>query len=365
MSVAPGAGPPQGVDTSGITQPPVLAIAADYVARQSRDRDEAMAFLSRVYPRLLAWHRFLLTERDPLGEGLAFLVHPWESGLDNSPRWQAALDAITVDYNRLPAYERLDNKRVTASQRPTQADYDRYVFLLVLFQQYRYDQRMLFEQCPFLVQDTFFNALLYRANAALLRIAQTLGQPTYEIEVWMERTRATFAKKLWDNPSGRYVDYDLRADRLIDQNTIATFLPLYAGLASPAQAERLVKEHLHNPQEYWPSAELPHFVVSTASKENEYWDPHRYWRGPIWINTNYLLVHGLARYGFFAEARQVATDTLSLLACPVPGADDWWFWEYFNPLNGNVYGIDRFSWSAALAIALTYELEAGLLAENG
>jgi hypothetical protein len=69
--------------------------------------------------------------------------------------------------------------------------------------------------------------------------------------------------------------------------------------------------------------------------------------------TNWLLIQGLQRYGFVEEAERVRDDTLSLLACPLPGGDDWWFCEYFNPTNGNAHGTVGFSWSAALALALT------------
>ena len=43
-------------------------------------------FLHDIYPRLLAWHRYLLTYRDPEESGLVTIYHPWESGTDNSPR---------------------------------------------------------------------------------------------------------------------------------------------------------------------------------------------------------------------------------------------------------------------------------------
>jgi len=347
------AGPPTSHVTSGITQPPVLAIAAAYIAEVGADQALAQSFLRRVYPKLLAFHRYLLTERDPHREGLAFLIHPWESGLDNSPRWQSSLDAIVVNRGKLPEYQRLDTKLVMATQRPTNDDYDRYVYLLEVYKEHRYNHRLLFAHCPFLVQDVLFNALLHRANEALITIATALGEPTQEIEVWRERTADAFARKLWDEAEGRYFDFDLRAGRPIDQNTIATFLPLYAELPTAEQAERLVRGNLTNPAKYWPHPDTPHFVIPTASKDNAYWDPNRYWRGPIWINTNWLVLQGLLRYGYHEEARRIFDDTLSLLTCPLPEGEPWWFWEYFNPLNGNVYGIDRFSWSAALAIALT------------
>ncbi len=352
---APGQGPSPGVDTSGITQPPMVAIAVEYIHKRHTDKEASLQFLDRVYPKLLKYHRYLLEDRDPRGEGLAFLVHPWESGLDNSPRWQSIIDAIEVDLNNVAPYERLDDKYVTSEQRPTRKDYDRYLYLIEVYKECKYDQTKLFEQCPFLVQDVLFNAILHRANRALLEIAHELGVPTGEIEEWMKCTQNSFYNKLWSEKHGRYWDFNMRKGEYIDQNTIATFIPLFAGLASPEQADRLVNEHLKNPKEYWPGDEPPQsrFLVPGVSKDNALWLPQCYWRGPIWVQTNWLVLKGLEAYGYEEEANHIRQDTLSLLRNPMPDGEDWWFWEYFNPLNGHVCGIDHFSWSAALAIELT------------
>ncbi len=368
------------VQTSGITQPPVAAIAVEYIHQKSHDRNASRTFLEEVYPKLLKYHEFLLTKRDPLNEGLAFLIHPWESGLDNSPRWQPAIDSIKVDLDKLPPYERLDTRLVATEQRPKREDYERYIHLIEVYKAYRYDQQALFENCPFVVQDVLFNSILHRANEALLKIAKELNKPCDKIEEWTNRTKYSFASKLWNEELGRYLDYDLAEGRLlaeklkaikaphsdqlarrlqagipIDQNTIATFIPLFAELATKEQAERLVKGHLRNTKEYWPAEGSPQIMVPTTSKDNKYWSPERYWRGPVWINTNWMVIQGLKRYGYHEEANRIKQDTLSLFRNPMPDGRPWWFWEYFNPLNGNVYGIDNFSWSAALAIELTQD----------
>src|SRR5690348_13991562 len=44
-----------------------------------------------VWPALLAYHQWLYTDRDPDGEGLVLLIHPWETGLDNTPPWMAEM----------------------------------------------------------------------------------------------------------------------------------------------------------------------------------------------------------------------------------------------------------------------------------
>src|SRR5437763_12077497 len=60
---------PAGVLTSGMCQPPVHAIAAHAIWETARrngaaEEADALAFLRDLYPRLLAWHRYLATDRD-------------------------------------------------------------------------------------------------------------------------------------------------------------------------------------------------------------------------------------------------------------------------------------------------------------
>jgi hypothetical protein len=72
---------PAGVQTSGITQPPLHARAALEVYQHASNRDDALAFLRRMYPKLVAQHEYIQRWRDPAGHGLAVIVHPWESGI--------------------------------------------------------------------------------------------------------------------------------------------------------------------------------------------------------------------------------------------------------------------------------------------
>ena len=77
-------------------------------------------------------------------------------------------------------------------------------------------------------------------------------------------------------------------------------------------------------------------------------DEKRYWQGPTWVNTNWLIIQGLRRYGYNKFADQLKAKTLELVAKSG-------FSEYFSPLDGAPYGIDNFSWTAALVIDLLLE----------
>ena len=76
--------------------------------------------------------------------------------------------------------------------------------------------------------------------------------------------------------------------------------------------------------------------------------PVQYWRGPVWININWLLMHGLKRYGFEEHAQRLRQVIIEL--CQKYG-----FFEYFDPLTGRGHGSDFFSWTAALLIDVLME----------
>ena len=103
---------PRSRHTSGITQPPVHAIAVQRILDHARSRGRstravAEAFLDRRWDDLVRWHRWLAEARDQHGRGRITLYHGWESGMDNSPRWDSAYaNVIPV---QVPEYQREDN----------------------------------------------------------------------------------------------------------------------------------------------------------------------------------------------------------------------------------------------------------------
>lgn len=102
----------------------------------------------------------MYNERDSLNEGLVFIRHKWESGMDNSPAWDAALDAMKLSPKDIPANNRVDKRKVGHhKERPTPFFYDRAVYLIKLFYHNAYDEKAIFEQAPFLMQDVLFNSI--------------------------------------------------------------------------------------------------------------------------------------------------------------------------------------------------------------
>lgn len=117
---------------------------------------------------------------------------------------------------------------------------------------------------------------------------------------------------LWDEKAGFYYDRNEKTGKSVKVKSVAGFMPLWAGVASPKQAKRLVYEHLLNEREFW----LKYPVASYAQTEPDYYQGSRAgecnWRGTAWIPTNYLIFHGLVRYGYADVARQLALKTFRL-----------------------------------------------------
>ncbi len=233
------ASPAPPAQTTGICQPPVHALALQRIWQLTppAQRPEIRARLQALYPRMVSWHRYLATQRDPEASGLVTVYHPWE-GTDNSPRWDYALARIKLTKPR--PYTRLDTKQVgDPSQRPTDWDYDRYLWLVGLLRKYRYDDAEIQRRYPFLIKDVFFSAVLVAANAALLDLAEVAGASDgdrAQLAGWLDRGREGLARR-FDAESGLCLDYDVRNEVDIRLRTFAGFAPLFAGSSDAGQRD--------------------------------------------------------------------------------------------------------------------------------
>jgi glycogen debranching enzyme len=324
------------VRTTGITQPPLLTT----IVRRIHEKTPIDAFIHEVFPSMLNWHRWLHTSRDVDGSGLACIVHPWESGTDDSPRWLEIM--ADIQPTGMMAFTRGDTRYVPARERPYPQDYERFIYLIDVLRKHAYDPQAIQENSPFLVQDVLFNAILFKADVDLKFLGGVIGDDTGEIEGWIASMAKVYNQRFWHDVDGLYYDYDLRRQQAIQVSTGITFMPLFAGLASQGQAERLLQAHYHHLDHYAIDDQV-HYRLTSASKSLPAWDPRRYWRGPVWIILNWLVYHGLLNYGYEAEAVQLREDALSLM-------EKSGFREYYDPRDGTGCGSTSFSWSAALAI---------------
>jgi glycogen debranching enzyme len=329
-------GAPQ-VATSGLTQPPMLATAVRTLHEASPDA----GFLEEVLPAVEAWHAWLHRERVLDGSGLVAIVHPWESA-DNAPRFDRAL--ARVDPGSAPAPARSDRRRLAAAERPTNRDYGRYLALVESLRRCDYRPQSRAET-PFAYVDLTFNAVLAAAEADLAWLWSELGERGERASAAATRLRTGLAGR-WDEEAAAYKELDLHTAEGEIHGTVGELMPLYASVPDAAQARRLFDAALWAPTRFGPSPEAP-WAVTTVSKSSPDFEPRRYWRGPVWINVNWLLIRGLERLGLTDEAEELRGLTLRLLEASG-------FSEYYHPSTGDPLGSPEFSWSAALTLDLLH-----------
>jgi hypothetical protein len=201
--------------------------------------------------------------------------------------------------------------------------------------------------------DVGLNSLYVADCRALAQIADILGRAPEAAEV-RGRGEAYGARleTLWDEKQGMFLNRNLDTGAPSLRVSPTNFYPMLAGVATPHQARRMVREHLMNPEEFWGE-----WVIPSVPRTDPAFRDQDYWRGRVWGPMNYLVYLGLQGYGEPEARRQLALRSRSLF-------DGEWnsrghVHENYNALTGagdDVSSSDRFyHWGALLA--LIYELE--------
>ena len=170
---------------------------------------------------------------------------------------------------------------------------------------------------------------IYREYLALAFLARRLNEPqdaaTYQDKA--ASLKALVQRRMWSPQDGSFWNIDSRTHRFVKIKTWTNFVPLWAGIASAAQAQRMIRVLL-DPATFWsPNG------VRTLSKDEKLYDPARgYWRGPVWIVSNYLMMHALLKYGHKTEAVELADKTERLLIADFEKTDG--MNENYNPETG-------------------------------
>lgn len=339
---------PDNVSTTGITQPPMLAEAVVRVG-QKLSKAERRTWYQTMYPSLLAYHQWLYRERDPKQSGLVLQIHPYETGLDSTPPWLDQLHQHhrpwwasllkTTKLVNLVDLVRRDTRHVAPGQRMSNLDALLYYDVIRKLRAKHYDAKAILKKSQFAIEDLTFNSIFIRANQHLVDIAEFIQHPLpEELVELINKSRLTF-EQLWDGYSSQYYSRNHATNKLIRVPSLATLMPLYAGSISQERADQLV-DLLHRADMF----DSPFPVASVPVKAKEFMEM-RYWQGPTWINTNWLIIDGLERYRFAKEAAHIRRQTLELVS-------QHGYYEYFSALDGRPAGAKNFSWSAALTIDL-------------
>ncbi len=291
-------------------QTPLLAWAWEIVADASPDDP---GFRTEALDALCLHYDWLQRERDPDGDGLITIIHPDESGLDDSPKYDAVFGWMR---HYLPGYFWLvERHRRHGYHAPTIVK--------------RYEQHL--ED----VMVNVFYALSLRALAGLL--GPERGR---EYDRRAVRAEEALVARCWDERTGLFLDLAGPDEDHVEVSTWSSLAPLALSSLPVEIATRLVEEQLLNPRRYLAPTGIP-----SVSREEPSFRPgfflYRCWRGPSWVNTAWLLVPAMRRLGYVEEADRI-------VASLVTAVERDGFREYYNPLTGEGLAARGFGWSTLL-----------------
>jgi hypothetical protein len=246
--------------------------------------DQELEFLREIYPRLKRWNRWWLTSRASELDGLVQYQHPYSSGLDDSPLWDQGTPVVSPDLNTYLSIQ-MDSLAIIA-------------YLIGLTEE----------------------ALTWRQRADA--ITQSMIEQLYDPHIGIFQA--------------------LYQGEVIQAFTPFNLYPLWTGRMNTEIETRLVK-HLTNPETFW----SPYPLRTVAGNSTSY-SASTMWRGPVWININYIFIEALQRVRRMALAEELRSHTLDLIA------RNEGIYEFYDPERGTppTRAVPMFGWSAALFVDL-------------
>ena len=318
------------IRSSGITQPPILATILKLILDKNKISNKQTKEIKKIVKKIIRFHEWFIKFRDPNKTGLVSILHPWESGYDNSPIWDEPMAKVTIEKNL--KYKRADNKLIKPDQRPLNIDYDRYVSIKNNLRKKKYNPKEIFKSSLFNVVDVGFNSLFLKANKDLIQISNKFNIETSKISNYVKVTEKNILK-LYDKKKGIFFSKDIRNNKKIYIPSITNYFILFADLDNDFINNKLIKNlKNHNKNDKY-------FFSSIKPSHNSF-EEKRYWRGPVWINCNWFIYQGLKNKDL-KFSNYVKKKTIKLLEKSK-------FYEYFSCKNGQPMGAKNFSWSASL-----------------
>ena len=164
---------------------------------------------------------------------------------------------------------------------------------------------------------------------------QALGRPS---------ATAALVDRLWDERRGLFLDEAQPGGARPGVVTWAALSPLALPDLPEEIGRRLVEEHLLNEREFLTPVAPPSVAASEPSYEpgGGRGPIRRYWRGPTWVNSAWMVWLGMRRLGYEEEAARMAEGLIG--AVEREGLR-----EYYDPRTGRGLGAQDFAWSALIA----------------
>lgn len=198
--------------------------------------------------------------------------------------------------------------------------------------------------------------MVHKEMVSLAEMAGMLGDDEAR-EYWLgkaERLAGLINARMWDEESGFYYHVDMDGydfsymGSSLKRKEIIGFLPMWAGVAPPDRAERLLV-HLCDQEKF----RRPYGIPTLAADDPRYSPDVDYcckWNGPVWLQWSYMVFHGLQQYGYYELAEEVA-DTM-VLAAVTQLRKNHNFWESYSADNTVLNCPPNYIWNSILARVL-------------
>jgi len=299
-----------------LTQMPMLAYSVRAIWEATRDKQLLLELAPKIVKYMEWWHG-----RDHDGDGLVSIIHPWESGLDASPVFDPVFNLNNPDPCRI---------------------YFHFWSLLYRYRRNRWRQTSILKTEWFNVEEVGVCSVYADGWGVLAALVEKFDPALAErCRLNHRRYQEAVIKKCWDPKQEQFISYFHRGgeEKASRTETIQTLLPLLLDDLPVSIKQKLVQK-IKDPQKF----ALP-FPVPTVARSEKVFNPHQswlLWRGPMWPATTWLVMEGLLKHGFEAEAN-VILDRWSEL-CRQSG-----IWEYYNPLTGEGLGQKGLGMSTLIA----------------
>jgi hypothetical protein len=288
-------------------------------------RSDDIEFVRRILPQLKKYYLYLDKERDRSGDNLIEIIISYESGKDRSPEY----DVVYGESNTQPVW-RGPMLKLMLRHRMMGWNIDR-----------------IFASNKFRVKDVLVNCIYAQNLFALGRLCQATGDEQAEffhrqgVEV-----EEAILNQMYDEESGLFYSLDGRGgqDKQMKVNTISSLMPLILDNIDQGKVERLIAEHLLNPQEYWLRYPLPVVPLENAEERED----HIIWRGlQTWVYPNWYIAKGLRKQAqhfpeHFQEYNRIA-DELALRTYELVRRHG--FCDFYHSQSGDGSSCSPFSWS--------------------
>ena len=322
------------IHSSGITQPPILATIVKEILNKNKINKKQLLNIKKIIKKIKKFHEWFIQFRDPKKTGLVSILHPWESGYDNSPIWDEAMNKVKIEKNI--KYKRADNKVVNPDFRPLDIDYDRYVTIKNNLRKLKYNPKKVYKSSLFNVVDVGFNSIFLKANKDLVELLDKFGLDKKKIDNYIKVTEKNFLK-LYDKKRKTFFSKDIKNNKKIFIPSVTNYFLLFADLNNDKINKILIQNlKKHNLKDK--------YFFSSIKSNHKSFEEKRYWRGPVWINCNWFIYKGLKNKDRLFS-NKIRNKTIQIL-------EKKGFFEYFSCKNGQPMGAKNFSWSAALYLDL-------------